>query len=291
MKKTVLFTTTVLCSLLSFAQNPTIDSTKNKVDTIKVGNFIIVKKHKDGATHEVEKTGDKAFTVTVGSSKRNIKKNVSTNWWIVDLGFTNVRENTNYAAAATAGYFKTLPNGTAVNQNSFSLNNGKSSNVNIWLFMQKVNIAKHKLNLKYGLGLEMYNFRYDTRLSYRKDPQPFVFNDSIGFSKNKLYAGYATVPLMLNFQANPAKRKSFSASIGVSAGYLISSRNKQISNERGKDKIKGNLNLDPWRFATIAELGLGPVRLYGSYSFNALHKSSTGLDQTPYAVGVRFSNW
>jgi hypothetical protein len=49
--------------------------------------------------------------------------------------------------------------------------------------------------------------------------------------------------------------------------------------------------LQPWRFAVVGELGLGPVRLYGSYSLNDLHKESTGLKQTPYAVGIRFSNW
>ena len=86
-------------------------------------------------------------------------------------------------------------------------------------------------------------------------------------------------------------KKGFSFSVGASAGYLINSRNKQISGERGKQKYHGNLDLQPWRFAGITELGLGPIRVYGSYSFNALHKESTGLEQYPYAVGIRFSNW
>jgi hypothetical protein len=157
--------------------------------------------------------------------------------------------------------------------------------------MQRLNIYQHTFSLKYGLGLEMYNFRYDRSLSYRSNPIPNAFNDTIGFSKNKLYAGYITVPLMLNFNATPHRSNGFSISAGVSAGYLVNDHNKQISNERGKQKYHGDLALQPWRLAAITELGIGPVRLYGSYSFNALHKESTGLNQFPYAVGIRFSKW
>ena len=157
--------------------------------------------------------------------------------------------------------------------------------------MQKMNVYKHVVNLKYGLGYEMYNFRYDRSLSYRKDPSPYIFNDTVSFSKNKLFAGYITVPFMININTAPSKQKSLSFSAGVSAGYLVASRNKQVSNERGKVKYKGDFDLEPFRLAAIGELGLGPVRLFGSYSLNKLHKSSTGLDQTPYSFGIRFSNW
>ena len=157
--------------------------------------------------------------------------------------------------------------------------------------MQKVNLIKHVVNLKYGLGLEMYNYRYDTRLSYRKEPAPFVFNDSISFTKNKLYVEYLTIPIMLNINTTPDSRRGFSISAGVSAGYLTNSRNKQISGERGKQKYKGDFNFEQWRVALIGEMGLGPVRVYGSYSLNRLQKDVTRVEQYPYTVGIRFSNW
>lgn len=264
------------------------DSTAEKTDTIYSGNFLIVKKNKNNTADK-----DHAVSISIGNnsgSARRKHSNISTNWWIFDLGFTNVRDNTNYTTAQSMGYLKTV-NGSQVTQNSFGLNTGKSSNVNIWFFMQKLNISQHVLNLKYGLGLEMYNFRYDHSLSYRTSPSPYVFNDTIGFSKNKLYVGYITVPLMININATPHRRNGFSISGGVSAGYLLNDHNKQISGERGKQKYHGDLGLQPWRFAAITELGIGPVRLYGSYSLNALHKENTGIDQFPYAVGIRFSKW
>ncbi|MFY7964563.1 MAG: outer membrane beta-barrel protein [Chitinophagaceae bacterium] len=296
MKKILLTLVAVTSISALFAQ---IDSTSANSDTIKVGNYVIVKK----GSQPLEDTSKqkKSVSISVGSddlldikvnngnSSKKKNRNISTNWWIFDLGFANFRDQTNYAAAQAGSYFQTMKNGP-VNQNSMNLINGKSSNVNLWFFMQKMNVYKHKLNLKYGLGLEMYNYRFEHSLSYRKDPINYVFNDSISFSKNKLYAGYITVPFMINFTPMPEHKKSLSISAGISAGYLISSRNKQISAERGKQKISGNFDLEPFRLAIIGELGLGQVRLYGSYSLNALHKESTGLQQFPYALGIRFSN-
>jgi hypothetical protein len=279
---------TLLFCLVGFSQKDTA-----RIDSVHVGNFIIIKKSKGDATNannSILKDWNKTVDVTI--VKRNRTNNISTNWWIMDLGFANVRDNTEYTSAQAGTYLKTfrLQDGKP-NQNTYQLNTGKSSNLNIWIFMQKRNLYKHIINLKYGIGSEMYNYRYDTRISYRKEPQPFVYNDSISFSKNKLFINYITVPLMLNINTNPNNHRSLNFSIGFSAGYLLQSRNKQISAERGKQKIKGDFNFEPWRLASIAELGIGPIRLYGSYSLNKLQKDITKIDQTPYVAGIRFSKW
>ncbi|MGI8634401.1 MAG: outer membrane beta-barrel protein, partial [Segetibacter sp.] len=113
--------------------------------------------------------------------------------------------------------------------------------------------------------------------------------DSINFSKNKLYAGYATVPFMVNINTSPGRKKGLSLSAGISAGYLVGNHTKEISSERGKEKTKGDLGLEKFRLAYIGELGIGPVRLFGSYSLTKLHEN--GLEQYPYSLGIRFSNW
>ncbi len=253
------------------------DTVKQKTDTMVVGNFIIIKKDRKGESDTSN------FEV---SKRKRRKSNVSTNWAILDIGFANLRDETAYGSPEANAY---LQGGTQhFTREDMKLRTTKTSNVNLWIFMQKMNVAKHVLNLKYGLGLEMYNFRYSTNISYRENPVRVV-RDSIQFSKNKLYAGYLTVPFMVNLNFTPEKRKGLSLSAGASAGYLIGSRNKQVSNERGKQKIKGDFDLEKWRLAYIAELGLGPVRIYGSYSINPLHER--GLKQYPYAVGLRLSNW
>jgi Outer membrane protein beta-barrel domain len=297
MKRIIYSAAFLLLSGGAFAQA---DTTKpNEPDTIKVGNFVIIKKNKDKGTIDTMPQKKYSIDITIGedyksssssgySSKSRHKSNTSTNWFIFDLGFANWRDKTVYGSAEANAYLKDVDGRGDFTSGDLDLNNGKTSNVNIWLFMQKLNVVKHVVNLKYGLGIEMYNYRYSNAITYHKNPA-YIFRDTIGFSKNKLMAGYVTVPVLLNVDPFPNKRRGLSFSAGVSAGYLYNSHTKQISDERGKQKMKGNIGLNPWRIAYIAEAGLGPVRLYGSYSTNPLHES--GLKQYPYTIGLRFSNW
>lgn len=258
--------------------NSTIDTLNNKTDTLVVGNFIIIKKSRDRKTTQVS-VERKPYKPT----------KVSTNWWIFDLGFANLNDKTDYAGAGAQGFLKTLrPGDQQVTKDDLKLRTSKSSNVNIWVVTQRVSLAKGYINLKYGLGLEMFNFRYESNISYNKNPV-YIYRDTINFSKNKLYAAYASVPFMLNINTNPGHKKGLTLSAGVSAGYLVGSHNKQVSAERGKVKIKGDLGLEKFRLAYIGELGVGPIHLYGSYSIRRLHE--TGLEQYPYSLGIRFSNW
>lgn len=295
MKKYVLMLLALLCAGFIEAQDST---STNNADTVRVGNFIIIKKKKksDGSADTTRRDPHATIDITIGEDDddyddddddRRPPSNVSTNWFIFDLGFANLRDNTVYGSPEASAYLN-ANGGAAFTADDLDLNTGKSSNVNLWFFMQKLNITKHVLNLKYGLGMEMYNFRYKRAISYNDDPS-YIYRDSVSFSKNKLFVNYLTVPLMLNLNPTPDKRRGFTLSAGVSAGYRIGSRNKQISDDRGKEKIKGDFDLEPWRFAYVAEMGIGPVRVYGSYSVNPLHQN--GLQQYPYTVGLRLSNW
>lgn len=281
-------------SLLASAGFAQTDSTtkNNQPDTIHVGNFIIIKKNKSEANDTYSKTdtsSDNNFHIHIGNNKYHTYKSsaISTNWLIFDLGFANYRDETDYSSPAANEYLQDPLGKGPVTKDDLKLKAIKSSNVNIWLFQQKLNVTKNVLNLKYGLGLEMYNFRYQSNISYHKSPA-YIYHDSIMFSKNKLYAGYITVPFMVNINATPNKSHGFSISAGVSAGYLIGSRNKQVSDERGKVKVNGDFDLNKWRLAYVAELGLGPIRLYGSYSFNNMYEHN--LTQYPYAVGIRLTS-
>jgi hypothetical protein len=287
MRKIYVALAALLVAGSSFAQT---DTTKNNnkadstvsggSDTIKVGTFIIIKKRRPNETKNTE---------VVIERKQHKPSNLSTNWWIVDIGFANVDDRTEYGTAEAATYLKTIRAGEKpFTKDDLNLRTSKSSNINLWIVMQRWNLAKGYLNLKYGLGLEMFNYRYENNISYHKSPA-YIFRDSVNFSKNKLFASYVSVPIMLNVNTQPGKKKGFSFSAGVSAGYLIGSRNKQISSERGKVKTKGDFDLEPFRLAYVGEVGIGPVRLYGSYSMRPLHEN--GLKQYPYAIGLRLSNW
>lgn len=278
MKRIIILGAAIMVAGSAIAQKDT--TTNISSDTIRIGNIIIIKKKTTGK----DVNGDNTSTTVINNKNKGSKSNI--NWWIVDIGFANFRDETAYGSADANNYLRTTPGGPFT-KDDLNLNTGKTTNVNLWFFMKRQNIAKGYLNLKYGMGLEMFNFRYQTNISYHTNPA-YIYRDTIDFAKNKLYAGYITVPLMLNLNTTPGK-KGLSFSAGISAGYLMGSRNKQISGERGKQKTKGDFDLEKFRLAYIGEVGLGPVRLFGSYSTTALHEK--GLKHYPYSFGLRFSNW
>jgi hypothetical protein len=281
-------------------------------DTLKIGSILIVNKKEAEATNfkTIIKIGDASYGRPTdgeyGWVKGDLKKtrieinrapkklkDIETNWWIFDLGFANfIDKSPNLMWLAANPNVLPYGPGPIMSPENFTLNNKKSTNVNIWVVTQKLNLYQHKINLKYGLGVEMFNFRFDKSISFREDIEKNVKFDMVPFTKNKLLVKYLTVPVQFNFSPNPYNKKAFYASIGMSAGYLWNAKNKQISAERGKEKFRGNFNLNDWRIATIGELGVGAVRLYGSFANNNLfNKNQSFVDMQPFAVGLRFSKF
>ena len=267
-------------------------------DTVRLGRLNIIKSQdKNNKKDWQSMIEDGDFDNTNISIERAPKKlkNVTTNWFSFDLGYANFRDQSDqmvYLMGIPSTYPGLPYNKYWVNSSNLKLDNRKASNFNIWIVQQKLNLYQHKINLKYGVGFEMFNFRFEQPVSFRNEPGKTVFMDDVNFTKNKLFVKYLTVPVQLNFQPNPNNRKGFYASIGLSAGYLVDARDKQISAERGKQKYDGTFELNNLRFATIGELGIGGVRLYGSFgSINLFDKNKSNLTLFPYAIGLRFSNF
>ena len=271
----------LLVSILIYAQTDSTTKKENTTtkDTIRIGSITIIHESKN----EKDSAGErKGFRITTRKDDKK-ESNLRTNWWIVDLGFANYDDMTNYNSISAQQF---APGST---EDWFSLNNRKSSNVNIWVFMQKLNMIKHAVNLKYGLGFELNNYRYDSPIIFQTNPTKVVKDNTKSYSKNKLAADYITVPMMLNFNLTPGRREGFGFSVGASAGYLYSSRQKSVLSGNGKHRERDDFELNTFKLSYLGELQLGPVKLYGSIASQSMFKK--GLDQKPYNLGVRFSNW
>ena len=284
MKKIYLLAATALLSAATMAQTDSTKTDTTRSRIIKIGNIIVMKIGGKNDKDSLPKIPKKPSKVT-------------THYFNVDFGLSNYNDQTNYAS--TGNYLINNLTSPGFSESDFRLRTGKSVNVNIWFVTQQLAIVKNNVHLKYGLGVELNNYRYKQPLSYKEsgsDPyrptftpytQPFIFRDSISFSKNKLAADYLTVPLMITVGTNKAgEGKGIRAGFGVSAGYLYSQRNKQVSNERGKQKNKGDYDLEKFKLSYVGELTLGPVQLYGTYSPNSFYKRE--LNMKPYTIGIRF---
>lgn len=278
LKKISLLALTTIAMASSQAQ--TADSTKtvSEGDTMRIGNIIILK---DGQPT----SQNREVNVQIKRKHYNRHQNNTMHWLALDLGFNNFVDNTNYASPEAQAF------APGSNSDWFNLNNTKSINVNLWFLQGRLNMIKHVINLRYGAGIEFYNFRFEEDLRFTKNPPSVYVDQDINYNKNKLAMNYVTVPLMINFNFTPKRslERSFGISAGISGSYLYASRQKYRSSETGKEKLKGNLGLNDIKLAYVGELHLGPVQVYGSYATESMFKN--GLDFTPYTIGLRLSTF
>ena len=237
------------------------------------------------------------------------KPKTATRWFeTIDLGFNNFVDNSNYTSSNAAGFTDNF------NESTLDLKQGKSIHVGIWIFEQLVPLVKHNINLNYGLVLDLNNYRFKNDIRFNKyNPSnpPTIYEDKDAgttYEKTKLAADYITVPVMLNinFSKKPPKKhnsiykkngeqksvslnfgtyKGYGFSIGGSAGYLYTARNKFVNNINGKKKIKDDFGLRPWKISYEGEVNLGFISFFGSYTPKSMFKNH--LEITPYTFGIR----
>jgi hypothetical protein len=288
MKRAVLASLFAFFSMSLFAQE---DSSKTIIksggDTIQIGSITIITKGPNNNTKAIISAPIEKNNQQKGEFVKKRKK-VSTNWFVWDIGFSGYNDKTNYASSEAQNFLHNqgiIP----ASKGDYALKGSRISNFNLWFFMQRASLVNNVVNLKYGFGIESNNYFYKSSITYVDGISPYtVHSFDKELSKNKLVANYLTVPIMLNINTNPSKsRTGLQLSAGISGGYLYGSRQKQKGTE-GIVKNKSDFNLERWKLSYVAELGLGPVKLYGSMATTKLHQY--GLDQHPYTIGVRFSN-
>lgn len=225
---------------------------------------------------------------TISKNKSTDLKNVYLSWFGFDLGFDNYIDKSAYGTPEVNDFVHQGAGQQQATAGMFSLRQGKSVNVNIWPILLKANLIDHSLWFKTGIGIEMNNYRYTRNISYANSiDKTYIIQDSVNFKKNKLFTEYLTIPLMLDFEPGTKHGKNtLHLAAGVTFGYLVKSRTKQISSERGKVKDNNPFNLEKFRTGLRAEIGYQGITFYGSYYLTPIHQY--GLKQYPFAIGIAF---
>ncbi len=241
---------------------------KYKVDTtrLRIGGLEIVIK-------------DKGDYVDVYSHKHreddhdHSKDRVRTRHFMLDIGSNTYLSD---------GKFN-LPN----ELNNMELDYGKSVNINLHLFRQRIGLIGRNLNFMYGLELAWNNYHFSESITLVHDADELtIVEDNINFKKNALGTTFLQLPVLLNIETNPNNlNKSFRLSAGVYGGVLLGARTKQKSSERGKVKIRDDFNLNKFRYGAIGQIGFGCVNFYVDYALNDLFKESQGPELTPISIG------
>ena len=253
-------------------------------DTVYVGKTGIYVKDTDGSVVKIEpgsiKVYDQHDTVDI-SLKLNINdrklKNKMTRWFLFELGTDILITEDDYR----------LESGI----DPFEVNAWKSTNVNLHVFQQKFNLVKNRFNLQWGLGFEFHKHSFSNPVVLEADrPQAtFSYQPEVNFKKNRLSYSYLTVPLMLNYESNPAHPlESFRVSVGGFAGPRLGG-NFKTKVDGDKEKVRDDFNLTKWRYGLRAQLGYSWFNAYATLGLNDLFQESknNGYVVTPLSIGIQ----
>ena len=190
------------------------------------------------------------------------------------------------------GYNAWLDNGStalSLANSNLELINNKSTHVNL-SYVNYFKIYKNFIQFSAGVGIDWNNYRFSKNitLSPKADSMNLVV-DNINYSKNKLMAKYVTVPLQLHFATKPNKKGDMlGVAGGVELGYLLNGRQKQISEEKGKQKIDDDYNLADLRLGYTLCANYGNTGIYAKYYPNSTFKETQGPNLNTFCIGFKF---
>ncbi len=193
-----------------------------------------------------------------------------------DLGLTTLIDN---------GSFTLSPANDFLSYRSW-----KSSNVGFDLVQFGYRFTPNfKIYLSGGFDWTLIRLRKDITIQ-RAAPVLTYTNDAIHYSKNRFGATYVRIPLSFEIRSkeySDGKRARFV--FGPEAGILTGARVKQISEEKGKQKLDDDYHFAKVRYGAFARLGYGGAGFYAKYYFNDMFENSPaqkGLKN--FAIGVTF---
>ncbi|MDX9771043.1 MAG: outer membrane beta-barrel protein [Tenuifilaceae bacterium] len=275
-----------------------VDTTKTNVDTktvtqmsgkdttkIRLGKREIVIVEKDGTTSiEIPDTGDKH---TFDSFK--------------DKDFTYKRKARfkGHWAGFEWGFNGLMDADQSINMQDdlkyLELKQGRSWNFNLNFMQYSFGFGTDKVGMVTGLGLEFnnYHFRNSNTItvvdgktvvddSYLLDPNKIV-------TKSRLSTTYLNAPLLLEFQIPTSYRHRIFFSAGVVGGVKIGSNTKVVyeGTNKGKDKVRDDFNLSPFRYGLTARLGYRGLSLFATYYPVQLFEDGKGDEIYPFSIGLR----
>lgn len=179
--------------------------------------------------------------------------------------------------------------------NDFKISPFRSKSVNIYyLYEIPLGDSKFSFNPGFGLGLEKYQFRNNTILTYRNEvdefesTEPILIMDTVSnvlggrypYSKNRLAANYIDIPLEFSFATNRTNPKAgLLLALGGKIGYLYSAHTKlkyEAFGESQIEKHKRSWDLNRFRYSAHARIGYGGFNLYFEYQLSDLFDNKFG---------------
>lgn len=144
-----------------------------------------------------------------------------------------------------------------------------------------------------GGGLDWSNMRLKKDITILPDqPMLDTISEGVNFEKNRFSSTYLRLPLSFQLRTNDdQKGNKMYFVFGPEIGFLINGKVKQVSDERGKVKVKDDFNLNPFRYGAFARMGYDNVGVYLKYYNNdvfADNQGPSGLKNMAFGLMLGF---
>ncbi|TDQ08725.1 outer membrane beta-barrel protein [Pedobacter metabolipauper] len=118
-------------------------------------------------------------------------------------------------------------------------------------------------------------------LTYIEEPADFHFE------KNRFSSSYIHIPLNFEFRTNENDNgKRFYFVAGPEVSFLLNGKVKQISQERGKVKVKDDYRFQAFRTGGTVRFGYDGLGFFTKYYFNDMFASTPQKGLTNMAFGI-----
>ncbi len=187
-----------------------------------------------------------------------------------NFGITFSRFDIGLATLIDNGSFTLSP------QNQFlSYRQWKTSNVGFDLVQFGYRFDNHfKMYISGGFDWTLIRLRENVTIQ-KGGPSLTYINDNVEFSKNRFSSTYLRIPLSFEFRTSEnSNGKRFRFITGPEVGLLMGGRVKQISEERGKQKIDDDYHFTKMRYGAFGRLGYGSAGIFAKYYLNDMFENS-----------------
>lgn len=139
-------------------------------------------------------------------------------------------------------------------------------------------------------GFDWTLIRLKQNITIQPNGQTLTYiNEPINFSKNRFSSSYVHMPLNFEFRTKENDNgKRFYFVVGPEIGFLLNGKVKQISDERGKQKVKDDYHFQPFRYGGTVRIGYGGIGLFTKYYMNDMFDTPAQSGLKNMSFGITF---
>lgn len=147
------------------------------------------------------------------------------------------------------------------------------------------------------MGISFNDYAFDLPVTMEKEDgygmtvPVSILQEDRSVRKSKLHVNYLTVPLMFEVKT-PLRMGSsrLSLSAGAIGSLYIGAHTKYKYYDKAKVKIKGNYNINQWKYDLTGRIHFGDFTVFANYSMTSLFRNGKGPEIHPLLIGISFPN-